>query len=539
MWHIQRTVPNWLEAVQRLPDGALVKSIDGGQIFQEVKGINANINTCLRHWYDPGQVFGGTYAENKQRARTFFNTFIDGTFINQIAPHCDYIEEWNEYLANSQNQVEVNARLLWAQAAADVWLYEYRNRPELAHIRLALCNTAIGNDIPKGFFHIAQDYDALLSYHSYTYWKDGQRGDGDWRYLSGRWNFMEQQYGESVDWIFTEAGPYESAVDGWRSPNCLNGAINSYVDAVCQWIRDVAQTNAYAEGRVKGFALFTTGGSSQWRHFETAQPEMNLLADMIAQEWQPGTAPPPPSPPPDNSEVDYVVVVNLLPQGVTDAQYSYTRNQTKRAKETILQSADDAARLVAPGRPGSKVRVWESWRWLNDIDAWLIDKGVNLIEHLEYPIDSNTSPLFIWPVGNDWHLTSGGDGGLFDAPRSKYPGNHEGVDLFAAFNNPVYAVADGIVVWADNRKRGDNTLSAYGNHVIIDHENGYITWYAHLESMTVLEGSVVMQGATIGRAGSTGNSTGVHLHFSVQHIGHGLSGYVVPDIIDPGSLLGV
>ena len=111
MYHVQRPVPNWLEAVQRLPDGALVKSVDGGQIFREVKSINANINTCLRHWYDPGQVFGGTYAENKNRARDFFETFVDQTFIDQIAPYCDYIEEWNEYLANSQNDAEIADRL--------------------------------------------------------------------------------------------------------------------------------------------------------------------------------------------------------------------------------------------------------------------------------------------------------------------------------------------------------------------------------------------------------------------------------------------
>lgn len=163
------------------------------------------------------------------------------------------------------------------------------------------------------------------------------------------------------------------------------------------------------------------------------------------------------------------------------------------------------------------------------------------------PEPSNTSPLFIWPVGNEWHITSGGDGGLFDAPRSKYPGNHEGIDLYAKYNDPIYAVADGVVVWADNRRRSDNTLSAYGNHVIIDHENGYITWSAHLEAMTVRAGDIVIQGNTIGRAGSTGitypdgttSSSGVHLHFVVQYIGHGLSGYVVSDVVDPAPLLGV
>jgi hypothetical protein len=162
MLHIQRTVPDWLQAVERLPDGALVKAVDQGQVFQEVKAINPTIYTNLRHYYDSGQVFGGTWEDNLDRARAFFSSFIDGTFRTQIAPYCNSIGEFNEYLANSQTSFEIAQRLMWA---AHVWQNEYRNQDDYQHIRLSLCAAAVGNDIHEGFAEIAVNYDCLLDYH--------------------------------------------------------------------------------------------------------------------------------------------------------------------------------------------------------------------------------------------------------------------------------------------------------------------------------------------------------------------------------------
>ena len=61
--------------------------------------------------------------------------------------------------------------------------------------------------------------------------------------------------------------------------------------------------------------------------------------------------------------------------------------------------------------------------------------------------------------------------------------------------------------------------NTYGNHVIIDHDNGYQTLYAHMVSSTVKKGQYIQQGGRIGYAGNTGYSTGVHLHFSVYKNG--------------------
>jgi murein DD-endopeptidase MepM/ murein hydrolase activator NlpD len=92
-------------------------------------------------------------------------------------------------------------------------------------------------------------------------------------------------------------------------------------------------------------------------------------------------------------------------------------------------------------------------------------------------------------------------------------GVHDGIDLGSASSNTVVAADDGVVVYAGWSSNG------YGNVVEIDHGDGYQTVYAHLSVITVSCGQAVGQGAQIGVVGSTGNSTGPHLHFEVRYNG--------------------
>lgn len=85
---------------------------------------------------------------------------------------------------------------------------------------------------------------------------------------------------------------------------------------------------------------------------------------------------------------------------------------------------------------------------------------------------------------------------------------HSGVDFEAKLGQPVYATADGIV-----EKAG--WYHSYGNTVIIKHENGYQTLYGHLTRINVKEGQRVKSGDLVGKAGSTGRSTGTHLHYEI------------------------
>lgn len=121
------------------------------------------------------------------------------------------------------------------------------------------------------------------------------------------------------------------------------------------------------------------------------------------------------------------------------------------------------------------------------------------------------SGAFIWPTGN--HTLSGND----------YWDGHLGIDIAAGEGAPVFAADAGVVVFAGWATGG------YGNMVMIDHGNGYQTVYAHLSGVSTSCGRSVSAGTTIGTAGSTGNSTGPHLHFEVRYQG----GFVSPWYVLP------
>jgi len=89
---------------------------------------------------------------------------------------------------------------------------------------------------------------------------------------------------------------------------------------------------------------------------------------------------------------------------------------------------------------------------------------------------------------------------------------HEGIDFLADPGTPVVAAADGIVVFSGFHPQ-------YGYVVDLDHGNDLVTRYAHCSKLLVKEGDVVTRGRKIAESGSTGRSTGPHLHFEVRFRG--------------------
>ncbi|MBP5491924.1 MAG: peptidoglycan DD-metalloendopeptidase family protein [Clostridiales bacterium] len=135
----------------------------------------------------------------------------------------------------------------------------------------------------------------------------------------------------------------------------------------------------------------------------------------------------------------------------------------------------------------------------------------------------------------------GGGGGSAPSPSAKmtwpYPGDytiyspygmrvhpvygtqkmHWGVDLGGSYGNPIVAAADGVVIKVEEPVEGQNTGGTnYGNYCIIDHGNGLCTLYGHCRDVKVSVGDHVSAGQTIAECGSTGTSTGPHLHFEVR-----------------------
>jgi murein DD-endopeptidase MepM/ murein hydrolase activator NlpD len=86
---------------------------------------------------------------------------------------------------------------------------------------------------------------------------------------------------------------------------------------------------------------------------------------------------------------------------------------------------------------------------------------------------------------------------------------HEGIDIGVGYGTPIVAAASGTVIYA-------GWMGGYGNLVIVDHGGGIATAYGHNSSILVGYGSSVSQGQTIALSGSTGNSTGPHVHFEVR-----------------------
>ncbi len=117
----------------------------------------------------------------------------------------------------------------------------------------------------------------------------------------------------------------------------------------------------------------------------------------------------------------------------------------------------------------------------------------------------------IMPIAKDKCKVVSGFGYRFH-PILKYRRLHSGIDLAARPGTPVYATGDGVVRVSGRNSEG---YAGYGVVVDIDHGFGFHTLYAHMSTTTVKEGHKVMRGEQVGTVGSTGMSTGAHLHYEV------------------------
>ena len=127
--------------------------------------------------------------------------------------------------------------------------------------------------------------------------------------------------------------------------------------------------------------------------------------------------------------------------------------------------------------------------------------------------------LFICPISQSYRISS--YFGRRQDPFSGVLSEHTGVDLACPTGTPINATMSGKIV-----KTGWTTI--FGNYVIINHGNGYQTLYAHMSKILCRTGQSVSQGTRIGLVGSTGYSTGPHLHFTVYKNGR---------LVDPLSLI--
>jgi murein DD-endopeptidase MepM/ murein hydrolase activator NlpD len=178
--------------------------------------------------------------------------------------------------------------------------------------------------------------------------------------------------------------------------------------------------------------------------------------------------------------------------------YLLSRQSAQLAQQVtdMLQQQQDAIIAAAMQAVWTQVQLWSQ---------------SNNVGQIPTSAGHSTQYRFIWPEPQA-HISQpfGPSSFWFEPPYGGYPHFHTGIDLVEPFGSPVYAADDGVVALVGSSSSG------YGNYVVIAHSGGLDTLYGHLSTGLVKLGDRVTQGQPIGLEGSTGNSTGAHLHFELR-----------------------
>jgi murein DD-endopeptidase MepM/ murein hydrolase activator NlpD len=175
-----------------------------------------------------------------------------------------------------------------------------------------------------------------------------------------------------------------------------------------------------------------------------------------------------------------------------------SRQSTQLAQQVtdMLQQQQDAIIAAAMQAVWTQVQLWSQ---------------SNNVGQIPTSSGHSTKYRFIWPEPQAQISQPFGPSTFwFEPAYGSYAHFHTGIDLVEPFGSPVYAADDGVVALVGASGSG------YGNYVVIAHSGGLDTLYGHLSTAVVKVGQAVTQGQPIGLEGSSGNSTGAHLHFELR-----------------------
>lgn len=215
-------------------------------------------------------------------------------------------------------------------------------------------------------------------------------------------------------------------------------------------------------------------------------------------------------------------VIELLQatrQGVEEAKSDLQQQQAEqevlRAEQETVRAELQAKELQAQelvNQIASQEAAYE--KSIKDLEAEdsriqkQMEEAKKQLEAQKIPVVSESG--FYWPVPGNYTLTS--KFGWRIHPIYGTRRHHNGTDIAAPKNTPIGAAKSGLVTTSQYS-------SSYGHYVVITHSDGYQTLYAHMTKRAVSVGDIVSQGQTIGYVGSTGASTGNHLHLEVWNDG--------------------
>ncbi|MBM3471996.1 MAG: peptidase M23 [Armatimonadetes bacterium] len=185
-------------------------------------------------------------------------------------------------------------------------------------------------------------------------------------------------------------------------------------------------------------------------------------------------------------------------------------NRIKAEEESKAAAAERLLKKANSDRAAAEQQLEELEKASNEIEAMLADLQRGRGSYAELRYSGTWSGWGSAPISAGYHVSSGF--GYRVHPISGRRSFHDGVDLACGYGTPIHAAASGRVVHA-------GWYGAYGMAIIVDHGSGWSTLYGHCSSLAVGAGQSVAAGQVIGSVGSTGYSTGPHLHFSVRYYG--------------------
>lgn len=206
-----------------------------------------------------------------------------------------------------------------------------------------------------------------------------------------------------------------------------------------------------------------------------------------------------------------VTVLKPYAQVIVEKEY-FTKEQVPFEKEVVEDSSmfKGDTKVKQEGKDGMRAATYH----ISEQNGQVITKKLSKEEVLQEPVKhivvkgtkvvpSRGEGSFIWPANGGYISSKVGH---------RWGRMHKGIDIARPSNRTIKAADNGVVVSAGYD-------GSFGNKIVIDHNNGYKTIYAHLSSIDVNVGQTVSKGSKIGVMGSTGNSTGVHLHFEIHKNG--------------------
>ncbi|CAH1056697.1 M23 family metallopeptidase [Paenibacillus pseudetheri] len=197
---------------------------------------------------------------------------------------------------------------------------------------------------------------------------------------------------------------------------------------------------------------------------------------------------------------------------VTVVTVEQVSEQVVTEPEVIVRKSDQLpagkSKVVRPGQTGLKEMQYRLTKKNGMVvqEEWLgqtvINSSLPEVVYRGTKVVGEGTGMFSWPVSGATLTSSFGE---------RWSRAHKGLDMVSG-NRTIKASDAGTVIYA-------GVKSGYGNVVIVDHRNGYETYYGHLNSISISTGQRLEQGAKIGVMGNTGRSTGTHLHFEIRKNG--------------------